>query len=475
MSSRLPPVAGVEPALTLSRAHPSYSVALDGKAHRRLSSLVASARLKTALMIAIDAAAVLAVMLVLNLGRWSWLAAVFQVSILAGGGYKPLDWLRPEREFEILFKSLLITLLLGSAVVVIGPPVRTLAALPVAMLAAATCRALLRCGFRYLWKHDLGRQRAIVVGSRAALEVQNLLRTQRNFGLQLLGYVDSSRATATAGALPCLGSVSDLPMLVRRLRPDVAIVPAGQLDDEVAAELDRCVELITYGKPPTSFWRSRGQHDFLGQQPASASPRVAALHGVSKRLMDIALGSVGCLLTLLLWPLIALAIKLDDGGPVLYRQQYQAAPGNVATYWKFRSMQVDAAAQLERDAALRRAFERNFKLINDPRITRVGRLLRRYSLDELPEMASVVRGTLSLVGPRTLSPAEATRYGPALEKVLSVKPGVTGFWQVMGRQTTTWEERIAMDLFYVNHRSPWMDWWIVARTVGKVIAAEGAY
>ncbi|MBZ5510047.1 MAG: sugar transferase [Acidobacteriia bacterium] len=475
MSSRLQPAAGIKPAPTLARAHPCSSVALDGKARRRLSSRVAGARFKTALMIAIDAAAVLAVMLMLNRGQWSWLAAVFQVSILAGGGYKPLDRLRPEREFEILFKSLLITLLLGSAIVVLGFPARTLPALAVAMLAAATCRALLRCGFQYLWKHDRGRQRAIVVGGRAALEVQTLLRTQRHFALHLLGYVDRSCATATAGALPCLGSVSDLPMLVRRLRPDVAIVAAGQLDEDVAAELARWVELIMYGKPLPSFWRSRGQHDFLGPRPACAAPRVAALQGASKRLMDLALGSLGCLVTLLLWPLIALAIKLDDGGPVLYRQQYLVAPGKAATYWKFRSMQVDAAAQLERDAALRRAFERNFKLMNDPRITRVGRFLRRYSLDELPEMASVVRGTMSLVGPRTLSPAEAARYGPALEKVLSVKPGVSGLWQVMGRQTTTREERIAMDLFYVNHRSPWMDWWIVARTVWKVIAAEGAY
>ena len=138
-------------------------------------------------------------------------------------------------------------------------------------------------------------------------------------------------------------------------------------------------------------------------------------------------------------------------------------------------MHVDADQTLERDAALRARFREKHKLIDDPRITRMGRFLRKYSFDEFPQFFSILKGSLSLVGPRTIRQEEADHYGPLLGKLLSCKPGLTGFWQVMGRQTTTYQERVHMDMFYVDRWSIWLDLVIVAKTVWKVLKAEGAY
>jgi lipopolysaccharide/colanic/teichoic acid biosynthesis glycosyltransferase len=138
-------------------------------------------------------------------------------------------------------------------------------------------------------------------------------------------------------------------------------------------------------------------------------------------------------------------------------------------------MRVDADRMLEKDPELRQQFVKQYKLASDPRVTNVGRFLRKYSLDEFPQFFSVLRGNLSLVGPRTIRSEESLRYGALLPKLLSVKAGLTGFWQVMGRQLTTYEERVQMDMFYIDHWSLWLDLWIIAKTFWKVLRAEGAY
>ena len=124
---------------------------------------------------------------------------------------------------------------------------------------------------------------------------------------------------------------------------------------------------------------------------------------------------------------------------------------------------------------LKAQFNGTCKLRNDPRVLRVGRLLRKYSIDEFPEFFSVLTGQLTFVGPRTISREEASRYGELLPKLLSVKPGMTGYWQVMGRQTTTYADRIGMDMFYIDHWSIWLDFLIIAKTFREVLTARGAF
>ena len=473
MSHSAPWLAGGQ-TTTLAGAVRRPIATLAGGARGRLSWFLASPALKTVLMVVLDGIAIAAVLLLLEVPHWQWLGLTLQGAILVKAGYKPLDRLRPERELEIVVKSGFWALLVAAGLTFFGDPARTLVAAPAAMAATGCSRVLLRSGFQQLWKCNWGRQRAMVVGECLARQVEVLLRIQRYRGVQLLGYLSAAGEKPAGGTLLCLGNSSAAENMVRRLCPDLVIIPVSACGRALAARLAPYAEVVDdAGNPVFSHWD--GRHDFLHPRPPDISPGAARLHRAGKRLMDVVVGLLGCLLTSLLWPLIALAIKLDDGGPVLYRQQHLAAPGRLSRYWKFRTMRVNAAALLQHDAALRQAFAHNFKLKEDPRITRVGRFLRHYSLDELPALFNVLQGTLSLVGPRTLSVAEAARYGPALATVLSARPGITGFWQVMGRQTTTYEERIAMDLFYVVHRSPWLDWWIVARTFGSVITAEGAY
>jgi exopolysaccharide biosynthesis polyprenyl glycosylphosphotransferase len=184
------------------------------------------------------------------------------------------------------------------------------------------------------------------------------------------------------------------------------------------------------------------------------------------------------LLLLVLAPLlaaVAVAIKRDSPGPVLYRQSRVGRDGAVFSIWKFRSMYVDADARLAELARLDEGAGVLFKIRDDPRVTRVGRYLRRFSLDELPQLVNVLVGQMSLVGPRPPLPAEVARYPADMLRRLVVKPGLTGLWQVSGRSDLPWEEAIRLDLRYVETWSLSLDLVILLRTVTAVVRTSGAY
>ena len=194
-----------------------------------------------------------------------------------------------------------------------------------------------------------------------------------------------------------------------------------------------------------------------------------------RRLLDVAVAAKVLLLLFPLLALIALAIKLDSPGPVLFIQKRVGKGGREFPVFKFRSMFVDAERRLE---ALLEANERSgpvFKMRRDPRITRVGRLLRRGSLDEFPQLLNVLRGEMSLVGPRPAIPREVALYTPRQRGRLAVTPGVTGLWQVSGRANLSFEESIALDLEYIERQSFWMNVVLLARTVPAVLTGHGAY
>jgi lipopolysaccharide/colanic/teichoic acid biosynthesis glycosyltransferase len=194
----------------------------------------------------------------------------------------------------------------------------------------------------------------------------------------------------------------------------------------------------------------------------------------AKRVIDV-VGSA--LIILLLAPLILLLcilVRIVDGSPVFYRRRVIGTNGEFDAY-KFRTMRHDADAVLAADSTLRRAFEDNFKLKSDPRVTRLGCWLRKYSCDELPQLFNVLRGQMSLVGPRMITLAELGKYGPYQELLLTVKPGLTGYWQVKGRQNVSYEERVQMDVNYITNWSLSLDFLILLQTPAKVIQTEGAY
>jgi len=196
---------------------------------------------------------------------------------------------------------------------------------------------------------------------------------------------------------------------------------------------------------------------------------------VGKRIMDLLAATLLILLSLPLWLIVALAIKLEDHGPIFYRRRVLGKGGIQFDAFKFRTMVVNADEVLRQNPELQREFEKNFKIKNDPRITRVGRLLRKTTIDEFPQLLNVLRGQMSLVGPRMISPAELSKYGKHAEKLLSVKPGMAGPWVAAGRQEIPYEQRVQMDLHYIDNWSLWLDIKILIKTAVNVILMRGAY
>jgi exopolysaccharide production protein ExoY len=187
---------------------------------------------------------------------------------------------------------------------------------------------------------------------------------------------------------------------------------------------------------------------------------------------------MAALIVLLASPLllaIAITVFVTTGRPVIYRRRVVGRNGIEFDAYKFRTMINGAERVLEQDERLRQAFTVNWKLFSDPRVTPAGRILRKYSFDELPQLFNVLRGEMSLIGPRMISPAELPKYGGLSDKLLSVRPGLTGLWQVSGRQRVSYEKRIELDMAYVDQCSLAMDFSILLRTVPVVMKADGAF
>ena len=196
-----------------------------------------------------------------------------------------------------------------------------------------------------------------------------------------------------------------------------------------------------------------------------------------KRAFDIAASAALLLVLSPVLAVIALCVRCGDGGPAIFAQKRVGRDGEPIEFLKFRSMVVDAEARLaelqqkQRD----RGNDVLFKMSDDPRITRVGRFLRRYSLDELPQLWNVLRGDMSLVGPRPALPSEVAGYDDDAHRRLAVRPGITGLWQVSGRSDLSWDDTVRLDLFYVDNWSFVQDLLILVRTVRAVVASRGAY
>ncbi len=193
-----------------------------------------------------------------------------------------------------------------------------------------------------------------------------------------------------------------------------------------------------------------------------------------KRLLDVVLSLLGIVFLLPVFLCIALCIKLDDGGPVLHFREIIGKHGKRFYALKFRTMIVDADGYLAKHPELMQKFKQNMKLAQDPRITRVGRFLRKTSLDELPQLFNVLVGQMSLVGPRIIHPSELARYGEYGPKRLSLKPGITGLWQISGRQHISYDERVQLDMQYIDTRSFIVDLIILVKTLKVFIVHTGA-
>ena len=199
------------------------------------------------------------------------------------------------------------------------------------------------------------------------------------------------------------------------------------------------------------------------------------LNRVLKAILDYAVVIPSLLLMAPLYIVIAILIKLDSPGPVVHRRKVLGLNGRQFDAFKFRTMYVNGEEILDRFPKLRAELDRNYKLKCDPRVTRFGHILRKFSLDELPQLFNVLRQDMSLIGPRIITPTEISKYGRWGSTLLTVMPGVTGWWQVNGRSDTTYDQRVNLDMEYINNWSVWLDIKILFLTIPTVLKGDGAY
>ena len=194
-----------------------------------------------------------------------------------------------------------------------------------------------------------------------------------------------------------------------------------------------------------------------------------------KRVFDLVISTIGLIILSPIFLILAIIVKLDSKGPVFFAHTRYGKNGKKFKMYKFRTMYENAQDMInDFTPEQMKEWKENFKLQDDPRITKVGKFLRKTSLDELPQIVNIIKGDLSIIGPRPVIEEELKKYGENKEIFLSVTPGLTGYWQANGRSSTTYEQRMEMELYYIDHISPKLDFKIFFKTIESVIKKEGA-
>jgi Undecaprenyl-phosphate galactose phosphotransferase WbaP len=344
---------------------------------------------------------------------------------------------------------------------------------------------------RYLLRRSLAGKSwwgvpAVVLGSGPT--AQKVVRSLRDgmLGLKVTGVLASERMLAWPHDLPHPSDDVWSPTLETHSRPAQYAVVA--MPERLAVELRHAIQYYCKGfnhvilVPDMPGLCSLGLSTLeIGGGIGVELPQRLFHWGAAtvKRTMDVVLGSVALLLVSPLFLLIAVAIKLRSQGPVFYKHVRVGRNGESINALKFRTMVVNADSVLEDYLALhpecQLEWQLGHKLKNDPRVSPIGKWLRHFSLDELPQLWNVLSGEMSLVGPRPVIHGEIARYGRGYELYTRVRPGITGLWQVSGRNNTTYEERVAFDEYYVRNWSVWLDAYLLVCTVKAVVTADGAY
>jgi exopolysaccharide biosynthesis polyprenyl glycosylphosphotransferase len=421
---------------------------------------------------------------------WSaFVAAAWVISLHVQGAYDlrlvangTRDYHRVIRAAAMLAGAVAVVCYLSGAL--IG---RTFVALviPTGAVLMVLARFALRRSMHRHRRHGQWCSTILAVGTSESVQhLAELAQRNPDAGLVVVAACveDTAEGEEVAAGVPVVGGVSSAAELADKYDVDVVAVAGSGLGPRRIRELG---------------WALEGTRRDLVMAPGLtevAGPRVhvSPVHGLPlmwvdqpqftgasrmvKRAVDVLVSGTALLLSSPLLLLIAAAVKLTSRGPVIYRSTRYGQGGETFTVYKFRSMYRDADQR--RDELLELNEHGNgvlFKIRQDPRVTPVGRLLRKWSLDELPQLANILTGSMSLVGPRPPLPDEVERYASDDHRRLLVKPGLTGLWQVSGRSDLTWEESVRLDLYYVENWSLAFDFAIIARTVWAVLQRRGAY
>jgi exopolysaccharide biosynthesis polyprenyl glycosylphosphotransferase len=338
---------------------------------------------------------------------------------------------------------------------------------------------------RWRWAHGVDRERVLVVGGKGlGRSVMESIVAHPFLGYHLIGYLEDGEpppASAAPSKHFCYrGSIRDLERLLQHEPIDRVFLALPFWEQHRLPELVEVCKMagVPFRVAPDLYHLS---FDRIAVDQLSGIPlielKTISLQGwnlLLKRALDIGLVVLAAPLIGLVAALIALAIKLDTPGPIIFRQTRVGRNGRLFTAFKFRTMVADAEArkaELTNEVPDRRLF----KLRNDPRTTRVGRILRRTSLDELPQFWNILIGDMSLVGPRPQVPEEVARYDEWHRRRLEVTPGLTGLWQVLGRSDTSFDEMVRLDIYYAENWSLDMDIRILIQTIPAVLSGRGAY
>ncbi len=350
------------------------------------------------------------------------------------------------------------------------------------VLVLTISRVGLRLVLGRLRQRGIGVDRALIVGGgEIGRAIMRNVLAQPDLGYRIEGFVDDDPTKGAIGNFPLLGGTDQLRQLLRGRAVDEVIItlPWHAREKIVSIMQDAEAAGARVKIVPDLFQLSLSKIavDAVGGIPLIGVKDSAISSGAFslKRVMDVLLTLVLSLLMLIPLAIIALLIKLTSPGPVIFEQSRVGRGGKIFTAYKFRTMRVGADEEKAQLAHLNEATGPLFKIRNDPRMTRVGKWLRRTSLDELPQLLNVLHGDMSLVGPRPPLPNEVAQYEEWHKRRLDVAPGVTGLWQVSGRSELTFDEMVMLDLYYIENWSPWLDMWILLKTIPALFTARGAY
>ncbi len=364
-----------------------------------------------------------------------------------------------------------------SALVVLGTPVAAMGSI----VGRFSARKLLH----HQQRQGRNVRKVIVAGSAyAAADLSTVLKREVHAGMQVIGVcvpaADAGRAQEAG--LPVIGDLDQVPELIRRYGADAVAVTGGEATRhhylrELSWALEGArVELLVHPGLIEVAGPRMHIRPYVGLPLLHVEqPHFTGWRRFVKRATDISLTVVGLVLVSPFLVAIAAAVKLGDGGPVIFRQTRVGLDGSTFTMLKFRSMHTNAEARVADLRAQNPGLGTMFKLADDPRITPVGRFLRKFSLDELPQLANVLSGSMSLVGPRPPLQSEVDQYEDHARRRLLVTPGLTGLWQVSGRSLLSWEETVRLDLRYIENWTLTLDLLILWKTFFAVLAKRGAF
>ena len=322
-------------------------------------------------------------------------------------------------------------------------------------------------------------------GETGRIMADRMLNAKRISYVPVLILDDDIRSGDSYRGIPIIHNTLLGPELVAKYNIKMAIVAMPNLEQKKLTEMiNHSVSAFRYNVLIPDFFTINNiwmtVRDFDGILGFATSHRLKMRWNLGiKRFLDLFLVSLGGLIILPFLLFIALLIKLSSPGPVIYGHRRVGLNGKHFNAYKFRSMVMDADKKLENvfdaDPRLKDEWDASHKLRDDPRVTKIGKILRRISFDEFPQLINILKGEMSLVGPRPVTDPEINKYGENAMRVLTVKPGLTGLWQVSGRSDTDYSERVSYDLYYIQSWSVWLDAWILYRTPKAIVKGKGAY